>query len=148
MKVELILVVLLFLLLLGCTEMTQNEKNLCYSLTSRSYDSIPTCTTEESCYIKVGSLFKTSLLYEQENNIYEMKNNIARSWFYYNKSIVELKKLSALCKKGDASTLPSAINQLQFYLDKAFIELDQGMKQSFEIINFQEQKLTYEKMDY
>ncbi|MBT4870688.1 MAG: hypothetical protein HON47_03885, partial [Candidatus Diapherotrites archaeon] len=147
MKVKLIIALLFIIFLLGCTEMTQSEKNLCYSLTNRSYDSIPPCTTEESCYKKVDALFETSLLYEQENNIYEMKNSIARSWFYYNKAIIELKMISIHCQNGSASSIPPSINQLRFYLDHSFSELDTGMKQSFEIINFQEQRLTYEKID-
>ena len=127
--------------------MTQSEKNLCYSLSSRSYDYVPSCSTEESCYEKVESSFQTNLLYTQETKLYELKNHIARSWFYYNQAVKEIKKISTLCKSGNALSLSSSLNQMNFYLDNAFLELDQGMKQSFEIINFQEQFLLSEKID-
>ena len=142
MRLEIILVILLLILLFGCTEMTQSEKNYCYSLSTRSYDYVPTCTTEESCYAKIDSLFNTNLGQTQETKLYELKNNVARSWFYYNKTIVEIKKLSTKCKNGDISGIRNSINQMNFYLDKAFIELDQAMLKSFDTISFQEEKLT------
>jgi len=142
-----IFIILVILFLFGCTEMTQSEKNLCYSLSSRSYDYVPSCTTEESCYAKVEILFKTDLLYSQETKLYEVKNHIGRSWFYYNQAINEIKNISNLCKSGAITSLPNSINQMNFYLDNAFLELDQGMRKSFDIINFQEQALSKEKID-
>ena len=147
MKIQLILVACFILFLFGCTEMSQSEKNLCYFLSSRSYDYIPTCTTEESCYDQVEVMFQTNLMYSQETKLYEIKNHIARSWFFYNNAVTEIKNISNLCKSGNIASLPGGINQMNFYLDNAFLELDQGMRQSFDIINFEEQFLSEEKID-
>jgi hypothetical protein len=149
MKKQLIISLLIFLLVLsfGCYEMTRAQKNACYSLTSRSYDYIPSCETEESCFSKVDSMFKTNLGYEQESNLYELKNHFARSWFFYNKAIKELKATSRLCQQGNAGALPGAINQTRHYLDSSFTELDLGIKKSFDIISAEEQYLSKEKID-
>jgi len=147
MKYKIIFCIVLILILFGCTEMTQSEKNLCYSFTTRSYDYIPTCITEESCYAKVDALFQTNLAPTQETKLYEIKNKIGRSWFYYNKAIQEMKKISTQCKNGVVSALPSTINQMNFYLEKAFLELDNGTRDTFEIINLQEQTFTSQDID-
>jgi hypothetical protein len=150
MKQSLIVATLLVALLsftLGCYEMSNSEKNLCYSLTSRSYDYIPTCTTEESCFNKVDELFKTNLGYAQESNLYELKNHFGRSWFFYNKAIKELKSVSKLCKQGDSSALPNAINQVRNYLDLSFTEMDLAIEKSFSIIAAEENLLSAEKID-
>ena len=149
MRKQFIISLLLFLLVLsfGCYEMTRAQKNACYSLTSRSYDYIPSCATEESCFSKVNSMFKTNLGYEQESNLYELKNHFARSWFFYNKAIKELKATSRLCQQGNAGALPGAINQTRHYLDTSFTELDLGIKKSFDIVSAEEQYLSKEKID-
>ena len=140
------LIAFLFLFL-GCTEMTREQINLCSSLTSQSYDFIPTCETENSCYLKVNELFKTNLGYEQENNLYLLKNNFARSWFYYNKGIREIKNISTACKTGDASKLPGPINQAKFYLSESFKEMEEGIKQSITFISNEEELLSKEQID-
>ena len=132
MKLKQITIILILLattlFLLGCTEMSQKEKNLCYSLSTRSYTTIPTCESVEVCYNKLNSTFNTNLSYEQENKLYEMKNEIARSWFYYNLALKEQKKLSTQCKTGSAQQIPNTLNQMRFYLDNSFLELDNGIK--------------------
>ena len=147
MQLKFIVICLLVLFLFGCTEMTPQEKNVCYSMTSRSYDFIPSCETEESCYSKIDPLFETNLGYEQETNLYELKNSLARSWFYYNRGVKEIKSISKLCQQGDASAIAGQINQARFYLDQSFIELDNVLKQSFEIVTIEEQILTDQKID-
>ncbi|MDD3084003.1 MAG: hypothetical protein PHP82_03200 [Candidatus ainarchaeum sp.] len=132
----------------GCTEMSREEKNLCYSLTTQSYDYIGNCKTEKECFEEIDELFETDLGYEQESKLYELKNNFGRSWFYYNKGIEELKKLSTLCSNGSTQNLPGAINQTRFYLEEAFREMDLGILNSFEIISLEEQVLTEQKIDY
>ena len=86
-------IILLSLAFFGCTEMSRSEKNVCYSLTTKSYSYIPACETENSCFEKVNSLFKTQLNYSEESKLYEIKNHVARSWFYYNKSIKEFENI-------------------------------------------------------
>jgi hypothetical protein len=140
------LIIFLFLIF-GCTEMTRDQINLCSSLTSQSYDFIPNCETENSCYLKVDELFKTNLGYEQENNLYLLKNNFARSWFFYNKGIREIKNISKLCKIGDASALPGPINQAKFYLSESFKEMEEGIKQSINLISIEEEILSKEQID-
>ncbi len=148
MKKRFLIILVLFIFAsFGCTEMSRSEKNLCYSLTTRSYDYIPICLTEESCYKEIDSLFQTDLSYAQETKLYELKNKIARSWFYYNKAIIEMKNISKMCQNGSALSLPGSINQMQFYLEKSFLELDQGIKNSFEIINYQEKLFTVEQIE-
>ncbi|MFA5763468.1 MAG: hypothetical protein WC915_01495 [archaeon] len=127
--------------------MTREQINICYSLTSQSYDFIPSCETENSCYLKIDELFKTNLGYEQENNLYLLKNNFARSWFYYNKGIKEIKNISNACKVGDAGGLPGPINQAKFYLSESFKEMEEGIKQSINLISVEEELLTKEKID-
>jgi hypothetical protein len=144
-----ILAVMLFSLIVlsGCGEMSRNEKNLCYSFASKSYSYVPKCTTEQDCYNKVDPLFQTKLGYSQEAKLYEMKNSVARSWFYFNKANNELTNISSLCSTGNTGGLPGSINQLRFYFDNAFLELDQGMKKSFEIVTQEEHTLSEEKID-
>ncbi len=127
--------------------MTRQEKNLCYSLTTQSYAYIPTCETEKSCFEKVNALFSTDLGYQQETNLYELKNNLARSWFFYNKGIKELNNASKYCVEGNATMLPGAINQARDYLDLSFIEVDETIKKSFEIVSAQEKVFSSEKID-
>jgi hypothetical protein len=147
MNYKFLIYIIVVIFILGCTEMTPNEKNLCYSFSTRSYDYIPTCTNEETCYEKVDALFDTTFNPTQETKLYEVKNKIARSWFYYNKAIMEIKNISTHCKSGSIDPIARGINQMNFYLDKAFIELDVGTRQSFEIINFAEQYFTNEDID-
>ncbi|MCX6801039.1 MAG: hypothetical protein NTZ73_02530 [Candidatus Diapherotrites archaeon] len=144
-----IVAAMLFSLLLisGCDEMSRNEKNLCYSMASKSYSYVPKCKTEQECYGKVNALFSTDLGYAQEATLYETKNSVARSWFYFNKANEELSNISGLCSVGDAGALPGSINQLRFYFDNAFFELDQGMKKSFEIVAQEEKILSEEKIE-
>ena len=96
-KISLIIVLLFSTIFFsGCGEMTRTEKTLCYNLTSKSFAYIPNCETENSCYEKVSEMFNTDLGYEQEIEMYKLKNSLARSWFYYNKAIKEMKKLQSI----------------------------------------------------
>jgi|GEM_PF-1142448 len=139
--------ILILLLINGCTEMTRTQKNLCYSLTTKSYAYVPVCETENSCYEKLNPLFKTNLGAELESQLYGVKNHVARSWFFYNQSIKEIKKLSDACKTGSSSSLAGGINQIQFYMDESFLELDEGMKESFNLITAEELLLSGQKID-
>lgn len=142
----LILIVTLFFLS-GCAEMTRTEKTLCYNLTSKSFAYIPNCETEQSCYEKVSEMFNTNLGYEQESEMYKLKNNLSRSWFFYNKAMKEIKKAPNYCLNGEASELSSTINQTSQYLDYSFLELDQAVKKSFEIVINEEKLLSSEEID-
>ncbi|MEI7961262.1 MAG: hypothetical protein WCI04_02910, partial [archaeon] len=135
------------ILLFGCTEMTRAQKNLCYSLTSQSYSYVPVCETEKSCFDKVNEMFNTNLGYQTESDLYELKNHVGRSWFFYNKAVKEMKVLQGLCSKGSAQSLGGEINQVQFYIGTAFLELDLAMKNSFNVISSEEQRLSGEKLD-
>ena len=132
---------------LGCTEMTREEKNTCYYLTSKSFAYIPHCETESSCYQKIDLLFNKSPNQNQESKLYEIKNDFARSWFFYNKSIKEINNISKSCQSGQASVLPGQINQASFYLEKALKEMEEGIKNSLESIAILEENLTKDKMD-
>jgi len=138
---------LIILLLFGCTEMTRTQKNLCYSLATKSYAYVPVCETEKSCFEKVTPMFKTSLSAELESELYGIKNHVARSWFFYNQAITETKKIADACKAGNSSSIAGGINQTEFYMDKSFLELDEGMKESFNVINAEESLLSGQKID-
>jgi hypothetical protein len=140
--------VFVLLVLAGCTEMTRAEKNLCYALASKSYAFIPNCETEQSCFEKVSELSNSKLNASEESELYELKNHVARSWFFYNKAVAEIKNVSNLCQQGSAGALPGAVNQTRFYMDQAFLELEQGMKKSFEIISLEEKYLSAQKIDF
>ncbi len=142
-----VITIFLILILSGCTEMTRTEKNLCISLSSKSYAYIPVCETENSCFEKVSLLFKTKLGYEEESILYEIKNHVARSWYFYNKSLKEQKTIQTYCQKGDAINAAGSLNQAQELMTESFSELDQGMKKSFELINIKEKELTKEEID-
>ncbi|MFA5125680.1 MAG: hypothetical protein WC462_01625 [archaeon] len=116
-------------------------------MASKSYAYIPYCETEKSCFEKVNELFKTKLSYAQESELYSLKNEIGRSWFFYNKAITETKKISEECKSGDYSALSGSINQASNYIDNSFLELDQAMEKSFSIIAAEEKFLTEQKVD-
>ncbi len=134
MKITIALLVVIFLFFFGCTEMTRDEVNTCYSLTSKSFDYIPYCETTNSCYARLNTLFKTNFEIPTENDLYHLKNSVARSWFYYNKSIKEIENISKQCLTKNASTIPGQVNQTRFYIKEAFNEMDKYMKKSFEII--------------
>lgn len=150
MKKEAIIIVtliFLILLLIGCTEMTRSEKNLCVKLSSKSYAYIPTCETESSCFEKVSTLFKTKLGYEEESILYEIKNHVARSWYFYNLSLKEQKNIQNYCKSADSIKAAGAINQAQDLISDSFSELDRGIKKSFDLIALEEKKFSKEKID-
>lgn len=147
-KISLIIVLLFSTIFFsGCGEMTRTEKTLCYNLTSKSFAYIPNCETENSCYEKVSEMFNTDLGYEQEIEMYKLKNSLARSWFYYNKAIKEMKKAPEYCLNDEGGKLSSAINQTSQYLDYSFIELDEAIKKSFEIVINEEKLLTVQEID-
>jgi len=140
--------ILLLLILTGCTgEMSRTEKNICYAMATKSYAYIPLCETEKSCFEKVDALFKTNLGYSQEGKLYEFKNRVARSWFFYNKATLEAKTLAQYCQAGNYGALAGSINQIRNYIDNSFLELDQGMKLSFAIVDAEEKYLTEQKLD-
>jgi hypothetical protein len=146
-KLFFLLLLLLILLTPACTELTRQEKNLCIKLTVQSYSYIPKCETIASCFEKTNSLFKTKLGYEQESRIYELKNHVARSWFYFNKADAEAKKIANQCAQTNTPSVAGLINQTRFYIDESFLELDLAMKKSFEIISAEEKKLTNDGID-
>ena len=144
---KIIIITFLFIVLFGCTELTREEQNLCLSLTSQSYDYIPTCETENSCFTKLDSLFKTDLGFEVENKLYTTKNHFARSWYFYNKGLSEIKKVKKSCQTNAISALPGQINQARYYLNESFKEMDFGLKTSIEIIALEENYLSKEEID-
>ncbi len=139
--------IFLMLFLNGCTEMTRSEINLCVNLSSKSYAFVPNCETENSCFEKVSSLFKTNLGYEEESKLYEIKNHIAKSWYFYNLSLKEQKNIQNYCKKGDSLSAAGSINQAQDLINESFSELDLGMKKSFELISYEETQLSTNQAD-
>ncbi len=141
-------IILLFLLFLfGCTELSGSEKGLCYTLSTKSYTTIPACDTEDSCFSKVNELFKTKFNYSQESKLFELKNNVARSWLFFNKANAKIKNVGKICQGTDYSELPSELNEAQNYLEQSFSALDEAMKQSFEFIGAEEEYLTEQKID-
>ena len=140
MKVQLVFLFLLFLTF-GCTELSRQEKNLCENLTNTSFAYVPTCSTTEACYDKVDLIFKTDFDYFIEDRLYVLKNHLARSWMYYDKTKKEMKKISESCEKSDIQSLPGQINQMKYYLSQAFLELDQASQESFNIVQTKEQEL-------
>jgi len=148
MEKKILLILLISLIFLfGCTEITRQEKNLCTKLTDQSYTYIPACETIPSCFEKVNLIFKTSLSYEQESRLYSLKNGVAKSWYYFNKAKKEAKTISKLCGTAGNSSFSGNINQLRFYIDESFSELDQAVKISFDIIFEEEKILTHEEVD-
>ena len=127
--------------------MTRSEKNLCISLSSKSYAYLPNCETESSCFEKVSNLFKTKLGYEEESELYEIKNHVARSWYFYNLSLKEQKNIQTSCKSGDSIKAAGALNQAQDLISNSFFELDLGIKKSFDLISLEEKKLSKEEID-
>jgi len=142
-----IILALITTIIFGCTELSSTEKGLCYSLSTKSYASIPACETEESCYSKVNELFKTNLNYSQENKIYELKNNVARSWLFFNKANTKIKNAGKICQGTNYSALPGELNEAEEYIEQSFLELDNAMKLSFEFVGAEEKYLTEQKVD-
>jgi len=142
-----IILLLGIIFLSGCGEMTRTERTLCYNLTSKSFAYIPICETENSCYEKVSEMFNTELGYEQEIEMYKLKNSLARSWFFYNKAVKEIKKAPNYCLTGEGGELTNTISQTSQYLDYSFIELDSAVKKSFEIVINEETILNNQEID-
>jgi len=92
-------------------------------------------------------MFKTNLGAELESQLYGIKNHVARSWYFYNLAVIETKKIANACNAGDSSSLGGAINQTEFYMDTSFLELDEGMKESFNLIAAEEKLLSEQKID-
>lgn len=127
--------------------MSRAQQNLCFSLTSQSYSYVPVCETEKSCYAAVESIFKTDLGYLHESKLYEVKNHTARSWFFFNKAVKEIKSLQGVCAQKNPASLGGEINQAKFFMDSAFLEIDLAMKKSFDLVSSQETMLSGEKID-
>lgn len=121
--------------------MSREEKNLCDSLTSQSFDYIPFCDNEKECYTRVNNLFKTDFKIETDNYLYHFKNHLARSWYYYNKAVIEIKKISKECKDENPNKLPGLVNQSKYYLSESFEEIDKALKKSFEIVKKEKEYL-------
>jgi len=149
MKKELIVIILILLILVlnGCTEMTRSEKNLCITLSSKSYAYLPVCETESSCFKEISTLFKTKLGYEEESELYTIKNHVARSWYFYNLALKEQKKIQNYCKNENVIGATGALNQAQSLISESFYELDLAMKKSFDLIKLEETKFSNEKID-
>lgn len=115
--------------------MTREEMNACLSLTSKSFDYIPYCESEPSCYARLNNIISTNFDVPTSNDMYHLKNSVARSWFFYNKGTKEINEITKKCLAKDASSLPGHVNQSRFYISEAFNELDKTIIKSFEIIS-------------
>ena len=148
MRVKISALLFIVLLFLGCTEMTREEKNICFSLATKSYVNIPDCFSETECFEKTASLFPAdNLEYSQQRNIYSFRNHIGRSWYYFNLAENENEKVSILCKNGNTLALPGAINQARFYFGSALTEMDHAIKASFDIVSKEENSLTKDNIE-
>lgn len=146
-KIKLSLIIFIFLLSFGCIEMTREEMNTCFSLASQSFDFIPYCQSEPACYARLNNILKTDFDIPTSNKIYHLKNNVARSWFYYHKGIKEIKLISNKCLQKDVIALPGHVNQSRFYINQAFSELDKTIIKSFEIIAEEYEYLKKEEVE-
>jgi hypothetical protein len=135
MKYKIIICIFLFLLIFGCSELSREEQNLCESMTSKSFDYIPYCSSEDACFSRLNGLISTDFEIPTNNKIYHLKNDFARSWYFYNKAIKSIEEVNDICDSKNISNLPGEINQSRFYLEEAFEETDSGIKKSLEIIS-------------
>ncbi|MCX8158488.1 MAG: hypothetical protein N3D73_02360 [Candidatus Diapherotrites archaeon] len=103
---KILFVLLLFVFLLcGCIENSYKELRYeCLILSSYSSQSIVECNNQEDCYNKVNNFFGVDEKeFEYPANIYfhEYKNHLARSWFYYNKSLKNIREIHRICNNTD-----------------------------------------------
>ena len=123
---------IILLLLSGCTAINTKEKQICLTTTHYSTTSIPNCSSQYQCYNKVNPLLTISS--NLPTNIYSdiitYSNNVASADYYFNKSKTNLQKINNTCDTNSPKNLIFAVNDLFYYLDNIFTYVDLASDQS------------------
>ena len=127
---------IILLLLSGCTAINTKEKQICLTTTHYSTTSIPNCSSQYQCYNKVKPLLTISsnLPTNIYSDIVSYSNNIASADYYFNRSKSNLERINNTCDTNKPKNLISAVNDLFYYLDNIFTYIDFASNQSIQNI--------------
>lgn len=110
----------------------------CLNLSSQASGILPNCENEYSCFAEINKYFNFSSEYFSANTkmlLYEYKNNLARSWLYYNRTIKNLEAIHEICyTKTRTEELSKNINELANNIDESFKRANTANEVSFKII--------------
>jgi len=127
------------------------DRLLCLELTSYSKAEIPLCKTQESCFSEVEKAYSASssdfppLI---ENNLSELKNQVALSWLYFNRSLENLKTINKNCLNStNLIGLDKTANELNHNLVKAFEYNDKAHMLAFSILFLQKSYLENQQVE-
>ncbi|GEM_PF-2324828 len=132
----------------GCLDSKESiaERMLCLELSSQGFASVPVCGSQQQCFSMVNeSLFAfgdSAFSFSERQQLFEYKNNLALSWFFYNNALRNIKRVREICLANDNYlALPQQINELNFNLSKAFESLDSANKSAFALMLLEQSEL-------
>ena len=116
----------------GCLagqKLSIEERLTCIDLTSKSYAFVPQCNSESDCFQKVErAFFGFSQEYFSKNvstELYYYKNDLALSWFYYNKALANIREINNICNlQENLQNLEAQVNEFNRNLQNAFGKAD------------------------
>ena len=130
---------IVLVLLSGCTAINTKEKQICLTTTHYSTTSIPNCSSQYQCYNKINPQLTISS--NLPSNIYSgittYSNYIASADYYFNKSKSNLQRINNNCDTNNPKNLISGVNDLFYYLDNIFTYIDLASDQSIKNIKNQ-----------
>lgn len=142
---------LLLILLSACVkEPSIEDRLLCLDLSSYSKAAIPQCDSQEKCFSEAQKVFgeqKGVFPPLIENNLFELKNRVAKSWLYFNRAIKNLEAIHQSCLSyKDFSELDQKANELNHNIVQAFEESDRAFELSFALLELQKAHLENEEI--
>lgn len=146
-----VFLLLLFFLLFGCVQLDSRQKLLCLDLVSYSYTSVPECNTQEECFaVAENELFGFDVKVFSspvQEDISSFKNSLAKSWLYSNKAKAVAREIQGICSSNDHSLLPSKANELNFFVVKAFEEIEAMNSKAFSVLVLEASALEREEVE-
>ena len=146
----LLLAIALLLALSGCIDsLSAEQRQLCLSLTEKSYAFVPECKDEKQCF---GLLEKNLFDFDQsvfsakaQSRLYSYKNNAASSWLHFNRARQSISNVHGICQGNKSlAGLLQELNDLTFNLSTAFESADSANRESFAILLLEHEGLEAE----
>ena len=135
------IIIFLFLLLLcglsGCIHLINTqERQACLSATHFSNNSLPSCSTQKTCYNEVEDLdfIEAETTIFINNDLIYYKNELANIYFNFNKSTTILEKINKECNKEIPTNLIENINEFFYYSGQIFRNIDELSEKSIFIL--------------
>ena len=151
-KISFIAVIILIIALSGCIdEKSITQRLACMDLSTPAETTIPNCNSAESCYSAVERAFPLKygeLPAATQQALSRYKNQVARSWLYYNHANQNLSQIYTICYTGkNIPNLMQLANELNHNIVESFSSLDAANQTSFEILVLENSALISEDIN-